>query len=191
MKANLKRIVIAVIMAALIGGYYYYLTSRDTRTAEDDVEVTQLQKVLSKQLDVAYPPTPREVVKFYNRIIECAYGSEYNQDQFGQLMAQARMLMDEELLQNNPQEDYKNRFQEEVALYKEHKRTILNTTICDSDEVTFDEIKGRKCAFVLATYFMKDGSDDFLRTYQKYLLRQDDSGNWKILAYHTTDVEEG
>lgn len=190
MKKNVKMVLSAVIVIVMIVGCYYYMSHRETTAAEDDVEITQLQQVLSKKLDTSYPPTPREVIKFYNRIIECAYGSEYDSKQFDQLADQARKLMDEELLENNPQDTYKSQLQQEIAAYKENSQKILQTKVCDSDEVDFREIEGRKCAYVQATYYMKIGKGDFSRTYQSYLLRKDQDGNWKILAFHLAEAEE-
>ncbi|MDE7311416.1 MAG: hypothetical protein K2N87_07345 [Eubacterium sp.] len=188
MKKYLKMGISTVLVIVLIVGCYYYMTHRETKTAEDDVEVTQLHQVLSKQLDSSYPPTPREVIKFYNRILECAYGDEYNEEQFKRLTTQARKLMDEELLANNPLETYQTQFQADVASYKEESRTILKTRVCNTDEVRFREIDGQKCAYVQATYFMKQGKNDFFKTYQSYLLRQDSDKNWKIVAFHLTDA---
>lgn len=190
MKKYLKTGISAVLVIALIVSCYYYMTHRETKAAEDDVEITQLQQVLSKQLDSAYPPTPREVVKFYNRIIECAYGSEYDAQQFEKLAVQARSLMDEELLENNPKDTYKSQLQQEVASYKEDSIKILRTRVCSSDDVRFREIEGRKCAYVQATYFIKQGKNDFYTIYQSYLLRQDKEKNWKILTFQLTEAEE-
>ena len=190
MKKYVKMGISAVLVIAVIVGCYYYMTHRKTVPAEEAVEITQLQQILSKQLDRAYPPTPSQVIKFYNRIIECAYSSEYDSNQFDKLMAQARMLMDEELLENNPQDTYKEQLQQEITSYKDDSVKILQTRVCDSDEVRFREIEGRKCAYVQAIYFMKKGKSDFSKTYQSYLLRQDQNNDWKILAYHLTDASE-
>lgn len=178
-----KHAVIVILMAALVGGYYYYLSHRNPKAA-DDVELTQLDEVLLKQLDNAYPPTPREVVRFYNKFIECAYGGEYDDTQFNGLVDQARKLMDEELLGINPLEDYKSKLQEEIASYKEDKKQIIKTSVCASDEVILKEIEGKECAYVQASYFLKEGNGKFSRTYQRYLLRKDPDENWKILTFY-------
>lgn len=163
MKKYIRMGITALISIALIVGFYYYMTHRQTKSAEDDVEITQLDQVLTKRLDTAYPPTPREVIKFYNRIIECAYGDEYTAEQFDQLASQARMLMDQELLDNNPQDTYKSQLEKEISSYKEDSRKILQTKVCNTDDVYFREIAGKKCAYVQATYFMKTGKSDFQR----------------------------
>lgn len=190
MKNYLKLGIVVVLAVALFGGYYFYLSHRDTKTPEDDVEITELDEILSKQLDSAYPPTPREVVKFYNRILECVFGTAYTDAQFDQIIGQARKLMDDELLEGNPLDTYKSQLQEEITAYKADSQQIIQTTVCDSDEVEKKEIDGKKCAYVQATYFLKSGQGKFEKTHQRYLLRQDAGGNWKILAYGLTNGEE-
>lgn len=190
MKNTLKMGIVAVLMVALIGGYYFYLSHRTTKPAEEDVEVTELDKVIGKQLENKYPPTPREVIKFYNRIIECAYGDSCSEEQLGQLVSQARKLMDEELLAGNPEDEHKIKLLEDIAVYKDNKQKIIQTQVCNSDEVEFADIEDRKCAYVSASYFIKQGKGKFERTNENYLLRKDADGNWKILGYYLTGSEE-
>ncbi len=190
MKNALKMGIVAIIMVALIGGYYFYLSNRPKKPTEDSVEVTKVDEVIAKQLDQKYPPTPREVIKFYNRIIECLYGGGYSDAQLDQMVDQARKLMDEELLAGNPQNDHKSKLLEEITTYKDSKQKIIQTRICDSDEVVYDEIENRECAYVKASYFMKQGKGKFERTNQEYLLRKDENGNWKILGYFLSGSEE-
>lgn len=190
MKKYLKLGLIVVIAVSLIGGYYYYLSHRNANAPEDSVEITELDQIISKQLDSDYPPTPREVVKFYNRILECVYADGYSEEQFDKIIGQARKLMDDELLEENKLEDYKKQLQEEIQTYKNDSQQIIQTTVCDSDEVEKKEIDGRKCAYVKASYFLKSGQGQFTKTFERYLLRQDDKGNWKILAYYLINGEE-
>ncbi len=190
MKKYIKTVIMAILVIAVIVGCYYQMTHRKTVAAEDTVEVTQLQKVISRQLDSSYPPTPREVIKFYNLIIECAYGDEYDAGQFEKLTTQARKLMDEELLENNPTDTYKSQLLQEIASYKDDSRKILQTRVCNSDEVRYREVKGQKYAYVQAVYFMKQGSKEFLKTCQDYLLRQDQDKKWKIVACHLSQEED-
>ena len=171
MKNTLKMGIVAVLMVALIGGYYFYLSHRTTKPAEEDVEV-------------------REVIKFYNRIIECAYGDSCSEEQLGQLVSQARKLMDEELLAGNPEDEHKTKLLEDIAVYKDNKQKIIQTQVCNSDEVEFADIEDRKCAYVSASYFIKQGKGKFERTNENYLLRKDADGNWKILGYYLTGSEE-
>lgn len=190
---RIKVIVIGIICIALVVGYYYYFSNKSTTT--DESEVTEVQKVILKDISGdSYPATPREVVKFYNRILCCYYNEEYTEDEFYQLADQALLLMDEELADNNQAEQYYLRVQTEVESYRNNNRTINNASVCDTNEVKFATIDGAECAYVEASYFVRD-DDGFTRTNQNYVLRKDDEGRWKILAFElgegdTADDEE-
>ncbi len=181
--------VIGIICIGLVVGYYYYLSNKD---AQDTSEVTEVQKVILKDLTgKAYPSTPREVVKFYNRIISCYYNEEYTDEEFYQLADQALMLMDQELADNNPAEQYYLRVRSEVESYRENGKTINNTSVCDSNEVKYASLAGADCAYVTSSYFVR-GDDGFQKSIQNYILRKDEEGRWKILAFELAegDTEE-
>ena len=70
-KATLRIVLLVIVLAALILGYYYYLSHKnDTATTDNNEETTQrvAQGVGTKDFNKDYPETPREVVKWYNRI---------------------------------------------------------------------------------------------------------------------------
>ena len=127
MKNTIKIGVIGVIVLALIVGYYFYLSHRTPKAAEEQVELTELDEVLLKKLDTSYPPTPREVVKFYNRILECLYSGDYTEEEFDGLASQARALMDEELLETNPEAEYKAKLKTEVEDFAD--KTMIQTIV--------------------------------------------------------------
>ena len=60
---------------------------------------------------------------------------------------------------------------------------MANTTVSESNEIEYKTVKKRECAYVTASYFVREGKS-FTRTYQEYILRKDGKGNWKILGYH-------
>ena len=47
----------------------------------------------------------------------------------------------------------------------------------------YKEVDGDDCAYVKASYFIKEGYA-YSRTYQMYVLRKDADGNWKILEFY-------
>ena len=190
---KIRVIVIGIVCICLVVGYYYYLSNRDGASKEE--ELTEVQKVILKDLDgKGYPKTPREVVKFYNRILCCYYNEDYTEEEFKQLTEQAIKLMDAELADNNPEKQYYLRVQTEVESYHEKKRTINNASVCDSNDVKFATVDGAECAYVAASYFIKD-SEGFSKSNQNYVLRKDADGRWKILAFEldkgdTTEDEQ-
>ena len=52
-----------------------------------------------------------------------------------------------------------------------------------SNDVEYKEVDGDDCAYVKASYFIKEGNA-YSRTYQMYVLRKDADGNWKILVFY-------
>lgn len=178
-------IVAALLCACLVSGGFYLVKNRAQDHSGEDVQLTKVQKIIMKDLENNYPETPRAVVKLYNQIIMAYYGREYTDEEFEQIAAQARLLMDDALLENNPEDHYKQAVKDDVADYKNRSRTIRQSDVCDTNEVQYltDKSNGDKLAYVTASYFVKE-KEEFDKTYQKYVLRQDSEGRWKILNYY-------
>ena len=178
-------IVIAVLCIVLIvGGYVFWTKQNEKPTA--DMELTTVQKMITKDLEKNYPATPREVVKVYNEIITCFYNEEYTEDELIALGEQARALMDAELLANNPKDEYFKDLKAEIVDYKQDERIIISYNLCSSNEVQFVTVDERECAYVQTSYFIKDKTGHS-RTYQMYVVRKDDDGNWKILVFYQVE----
>ena len=65
-----RNVLLGIICISLVVGGYYLFSSRQAK--EDETDVSEVQKVILKNLEGdSYPATPREVVKFYNRILCC------------------------------------------------------------------------------------------------------------------------
>lgn len=178
-------IIIAVLCVVLIVGGYVFWMNKNEKSA-NDVELTTVQKLITKDLEKSYPATPREVVKTYNEIISCFYNEEYTEDELEALGDQARLLMDEELLGNNPRDEYFQTLKAEIADYKNAERTIISYNLSSSNEVQFVTVDGRECAYVQTSYFIKDKTGHS-RTYQMYVVRKDEDGNWKILVFYQVE----
>ncbi len=181
--------VVAAVAVVLVLGGFFFLNRRAAASGEERMELSEVQKVLTRDLSSEYPKTPREVVKFYNRIITCFYNEEYTDEDLESLGDQARSLLDEELLANNPRDQYLSDLRAEIEDYHDNKRTIANSTVCSSNEVEYEEVDGRECAYVSVAYFVEEGNS-YLDTYETYVLRKDGDGNWKILVFYQTDGDD-
>ena len=191
MKHKIKMGAIAIVIVGLVVGGYYYATHRGPNSEENSVELTEVQKVIAKDLSSNYPATPREVVKLYNRILQCFYNESYSEEELYELGDQARMLFDEELLDNNPRDDYFEALKADIDEYKNASKTIKSANVCDSNDIVYKTIDGDECAYVSTSYFInEDKQYDY--TYQTYVLRKDDAGEWKILVFYQTqgDLDE-
>lgn len=184
MKKMIRVTIVGIIAVCLIVWYYNYLENRTVKSAQDEgVNLTDVQKVIQKDLDENYPKTPREVVKFYNKIVTCLYNDDYTEEEMQQMADQQRLLLDQELLDNNPTSTYLDNLKADVADYKDNKKTISNTSVCSTNEVVYKTVDKRECAYVDAGYFLKEGSS-FDKTNQRFVLRKDSDGKWKILVFY-------
>lgn len=186
MKQKAIRTIGAVLAVVFIVGMYYYFVVYKSASVENNVELTEVQKVITKDLEENYPTTPREVVKFYNRIQECFYNETYTDDELYKLGDQARLLFDKELLENNPRDDYFNALKADIAGFRADSKTIMSSDVCNSNDVKFQTIDGDECAYVTASYFL-DEDKSYSRTNQMYVLRKDEDGNWKILVFYLVE----
>ena len=183
-------VVAALLCVALVCGGFYYLKNRPSGIDKEE-NLTEVQKIITRDLDQQYPPTPREVVKFYNRIIMSYYGEDYSDDEFEALVDQALRLFDDELAANNPKREYMAAIHKEVENYASRKRSITKANVCDSRDVLSleDPDNGDDIAYVTVSYFVKE-DNAYDKTYQQYVLRKSDTGEWKILTYYQIEANE-
>lgn len=190
MKKAIRISLTVIFCVALVVGYYYYLSHRnDKNVAESTTELTEVDKILQQDFDEKYPSSPREVVKWYNRIIKAYYEEDYTDKQLEAMAKQARKLMDAELLSYNSEEQYIESLKQDIAQYEEANKKIVQSTVSESNDITYATVKGDSCAYVQSYYFVKEGSN-YSRTYQEFVLRKDKQGEWKILTFHLTEGEK-
>ena len=181
MKRKIMIGVIAVAIICLVVGGYYMSRSRNNASEDGNVTLTEVQKVITKDLEDNYPATPREVVKLYNRILQCFYNESYTDEELQQLGDQARMLFDEELLENNPRDVYLDALRADIAEYREKDRTVRSISVC-----VYKTVDKRECAYVDVSYFVNEDKQ-YNYTYQTYVLRTDEEGKWKILVFYQNE----
>ena len=179
-------VILLILIAVLIVGAFALVAYRTPKTAEEATEVTEKDALMSKNIEVSYPSTPREVLKLYNRYMVCLYGVESDQltdDEVRTLGIKMRQMYDEELLEANLQESHLQKLTQEIVAFQADEKVMIQANVCDSNEVDYIDVDGASGALLEASYFIKKGSKEFSRTYQQYLMRKDANGNWKILGF--------
>ena len=185
-----KFIIIGLVCICLICFGFYSFT-KDRETLEKDL--TEVEKLIVKDLDKNYPKTPREVVKFYMKINRCFYGEKLSDEQVNELVDQTLLLLDEDLRGENPRDTFYDSIVSEMEDAQSNNLTIVSVDVCDTNEVKYiDDKKGDgtvdKLAYVKADYFINsDGA--FVYSYQEFVLRQDDDGRWKIITFYDIEGE--
>lgn len=188
---NFKFVIIGIACVILICVGFYFFSQKNVTT---ETELTEVEKLIVKNLEDNYPKTPREVVKFYNRIIACYYGGEITSADVEKLADQMLLLLDEDLLVVNSREEYIDSVKSDIEKYKNENKRVVSTDVCDSNEVKYidDEKEGtsevEKLAYVNTSYFINtDGN--FAYSYQQFVLRKDSKGRWKILTFYEVEGE--
>ncbi len=172
-----------VFLGIIVGivGLYAFLSGK-SRNRDMDVSMTEVQRVLSRDLQNNYPPTVKEVVKFFAEIQKCIYNEECTEEDIEQLGRKTRELYDAELLEANSEADNLLLLKAEVAAFREEERKILSATVASSANVDTFSQDGYEFARIYCTYtVMEKGKSGMER--MVYLLRRDENRRWKIYGW--------
>ncbi|MDE6844547.1 MAG: hypothetical protein K2J99_02095 [Lachnospiraceae bacterium] len=180
-------IVFGVILVAVVAGYALHLNHKSKVDAERAVESTAVQKVLQKDLERSYPPTPKEVVKYYADITKCFYNEEYTEEELEQMAVKIQGLYDAELIANKTQEDYLTDLRSEIVDMKNNDWTISGYVLSSSVDVEEFTENGYSCARLYCTFSVKQSTNGTVRTMEQFVLRKDDDGHWKILGWELVE----
>lgn len=187
-KKTQNPVVVVIVMAFLavfiIGGFFL-VRSIGLKNLEIKKSKTEVEKLMELNLDENYPGNAREVLKVYNRILKCCYNEELTDEQIKKLAEQNQKLFDEQLLEKNPYDQYVEKLKKDIKDYKDKKTTIANIAIQDLAEAEREERGGYKFCNLLVSYIVKD-TKGLKTTNEKYYLREDDKGRWKILFWELT-----
>lgn len=183
-----KQIILIVILALIVGGYYFYLSNK-VESNESKEAVTAVQNVLLKDLDKNYPPTPKEVVKYYSEISKCLYNEEYTDEQLEKMADKMLALYDDELLMNNTRDEYIEQLRNDIKTFHEAGYTISTFTVSPSTDVEEYVKAGRDMAQLYCIYTIREGAN-YSSNQHAFVLRKDtESKHWKILGFKIPETE--
>lgn len=178
-------IVTMVVLTAFIIGAFFYLRDRAAKKEAELKEKSEVTKLISLDLEKDYPGNAREVIKLHNRFMKCYYNEELNEEELRKLAIQNQKLYDAELLERNPIDKYIENLAKEIEEYKSLKRTIVNDKIQDYANAERIVKGGYNFCNLLTSYFMKEDKSH-ITVKQKYYLREDETGHWKIFFWEKT-----
>ena len=186
-QTGVKGLIIGIILVCLVLGYYFYLSQRaEADRQEEVVKVSAVQEVLLRNLDTNYPPTPREVIKFYCQIAQCLHNETYSDEEFKELAFKIQMLYDEELVANKMQEQYLLDLQNDIAEFADQDIVISSYQYSSSTDVVEFKQDGYSWARLYVTFNLRKGTQ-LSSVQETFLLRKDDAGHWKIYGWELTD----
>lgn len=188
--SGVKNLIILVALVGLIIGYFVYLSNVRVKNAQPDLSLSAVQEVISRNLKNDYPPTPKEVVKFYSEIMKCLYSDEgYSEEEYEAMVDQMLYMYDDELKEINPKDFYMLSLKTEVDAFKEDNKAIISYIPSSSTDVETSTINGRECAKLYCTYKIRVGTQ-YIKSKEVYELRKDSEGHWKILGFKLVEEEE-
>ncbi len=180
-KSTVKVTIIFVVLIVGMIGYFAYLSGKARDTAKE-ASMTAAQLVLSRDMKNDYPPTVKEVIKYYTEIQRCLYNEECTDEEVEQLGLRMRELYDEELLENNEESNNLLQLRTDVATFRSEESKINGISVASSVNVdTFTE-DGYEFSRIQCTYTMLEkGKSSLVNTV--YLLRKDENRRWKIYGW--------
>ncbi len=183
-----KTVVIAVVLAVIILVYYYSLGHRAKRQeVEEAIAATVVQSILMRDLEHNYPPTPKEVVKYYAEITECFYNETYSDEELVQLAGKIQMLYDAELVANKTQEQYLQDLRDDIVEMKGQQLTVASYEVSSSTDVEYFTQNEYSCARLYCTFYLKQQGGGRVPSQERFVLRQDEDGHWKILGWELVE----
>lgn len=184
-KTVVLTIIIMLVIVGLIGAYTFFAQRAYRNT--NNMKLSQVQLVLSYDLQNNYPATVKEVIKFYTEIQKCFYNEEYTDEELEALGMKARELYDDELLDANEISTYMQKLKEDIGSYKINNRRMTSALPGASTSVFYFEEDGYKFARIRCGYTIKENYDS-KNVAILYLLRQDSNKRWKIYGWQHEQV---
>ncbi|MCR5502054.1 MAG: hypothetical protein K6F53_03520 [Lachnospiraceae bacterium] len=191
MKKNLKFIIIGAVLILIVLGYYYYIANI-RKPKEPEPETTKpsvVRELLARDLSNDYPPTPKEVAKYYADITTAFYTEDYSDEEFVSLALKLQQLYDAELVANTPSDQYINNLRSEILLYKESGIVISSYATSSSADVFYFDQDGRSWARLNIAFTVKQERNVGLAK-ETFVLRKDENKHWKIYGWAVAGNEE-
>lgn len=188
MKKGMKGLILAAIMVLLVVGYYAYLSNKTADNTEEVILLTATQEVLSRDLQRNYPPSPKEVLKYYSELTMSFYNEEHDEEDVIALARKARELYDAELLAKQTEEQYIHMLSEDIEEYKKEQKTISSYSTSSSVDVEYYTRDSYEWAKLSCIYTLRQETT-LASTQEDFLLRKDTEGHWKIYGWIVTPTE--
>ncbi len=191
MKNRYKKlaILIGVLFGLAVLGVFIYINNRPQESAEQDVVISNVDNLVLRNLDINYPPTPKEVLKYYSEITMCFYQEGLTEEDLVKLAQTAMKLYDAELCADMTEEEYISSLREDIMEFNSLGVVVSGYTVSSSTDVEEFVVEGRECARLYVTYRLRQGTE-YIYSSEVFVMRKDEDGHWKILGWDLLEEEE-
>ena len=187
MRKGPKSAAVLAVMVITVFALYYYLVNKVERS-DPEVETSAVEDVLLKNLETDYPATVREVIKYYNEIMNCYYSEKPTETELQELADKALELYDAELVSYQSREAYVENLKAEIAAFEAAETVLSHVALSSSTAVEYYTYQGRECAQIRCIYTVRQKTN-LMTIREIYVLRKDDTGKWKILGWTPAEDE--
>jgi len=178
-----------IAIAAMVIVVFWMQNRKAATPAEPEVDVSRVSEILLRDIEKAYPPTPKEVLKYYSEITCCFYNEELEQEDLNKLADRSYKLYDDELKANMPYEEYRNDLMEEVLSFQAQKIVVSGYSVSAAADVERFYEDGHEWARLYATYRLRQGTE-YMYTNEVFIMRKDEEGHWKIYGFELAKEED-
>ena len=180
-------LIVVVVLGVFLG---LVLKQKDNVFSKGEKPNTEAQNILSKDIDRNYPATVREVVRLFSRISKCYYNEKISEEEFKRLVEMQRKMFDAEFLDNNPLDTFTNNLAAEIDAAKAKENKISTYRVQKQSSVNTWLDGENHFASIIASFTMSTKGEAPTRTFEEFLLREDENGRWKIVGWRLTDPIE-
>ena len=180
------------LVVVVVLGIYLAINLRedDSLFSKNDKTNTEAQAILAKDVDRNYPATVREVVRLFSRISKCYHNEVISKEEFSSLVEMQRKLFAEDFLENNPLETFTNNLTAEIDAAKAREYQMVTYRVQKQSSVKTWQDGENHFASIIASFTMNAKGEGYTRTFEEFLLREDEAGRWKIVGWRLTDPIE-
>lgn len=189
-KTAIIGIIVVVAIAAMVIVAFYMQTRRGESEAEPEVDVSKVMDILLRDIDKSYPPTPKEVLKYYSEITCCFYDESITEEQLEQLAKRSYLLYDDELKDNMPFETYYDNLKKDVIDFQAQKIVVSGYSVSAATDVERFNEDGFEWARLYAQYRLRQGTE-YRYSNEVFILRKDNVGHWKIYGFDLVKEDAG
>ncbi len=188
-KNTLLTVLLMSVFVVVVIYAYYYINNVTKPIIPDTIrKKTEAEILIEKDIELAYPATPTEVLRLHLRITKCLYNDKLTKEEIDDLVNQERILYDEELLEKNPVESQIRIINEEIERFHEADKEITNYLIENKENIKYWTEEDIEYASIVASISFAE-SKEIIKVFEEFTLRRDEDGQWKILGWELSDKD--
>ena len=189
-KDTAKTIVLLCLVGVILVGLYFLLHSKEGKKEEKKPQnSTEAQLLLGKDYERNYPATVREVVNQFSRISKCLYDEKLSDAEIEALVLQMRLLCDEEFLEENPVMLHLENMKKEISDAKKTDYYMVRYEVDKLSSVK-EWTSGEDQFSSIYVCVTMNNNGKIEKTYEEFLLREDERERWKIVGWRLTNEKE-